>query len=226
MKDKILLFACILLFFHNTGISQILFPAQITEQTFIEKYDSLEIIFKENKKIPQEYKKQFLLALSAYPEFKNTEIEIRNGKIKTTMACRPRVISLIFNTKEKRKYIIIINSDKKKTEIFFSKLSFNSQIGIIGHELAHILNFSKKSSCTIFADAILYSNLKKREKFEKNTDNSAIERGFGMQLYDFAYFIQYQSDTTEKYKEYKRKIYYTPEEILKILNNSGINFEK
>lgn len=227
MKVKLIIGLFFLFFIINKSISQNVFPRTIFPEEYELKYDSLFVKFQENKDFPYEYKKQFLIALSAYPEFEKTNINVQEKNIKTTMACRPTVVSLIFRKKLNRKYKIFINSDSiNSSGILLNKLSFNSQIGVVGHELGHVFDYSQKSCCTVFVDAIGYLFLSQREKFEKKVDIITIQKGLGMQLFDFAYYIQYQSNASIEYKEYKRRIYLTPEEIKEILNNSGINFEK
>jgi hypothetical protein len=47
-------------------------------------------------------------------------------------------------------------------------------------------------------------------------DQIAIERGLKEELTEFAKYILYESTAPERYKNYKRKIYYLPEELVNL----------
>ena len=93
----------------------------------------------------------------------------------------------------------------------------------MGHELAHILYYTKKSALRILLDGIAYTSRKKfRAKFEKDTDKVAIHRGFGWQIYDFSTRVLNEKKIPEKYKSYKRKIYLSPESVLEYIKGEGV----
>lgn len=134
------------------------------------------------------------------------------------MACRPSPMS-VFRKRSKRKYTIFINNQKNRKEtICIQNLSFNAQVGVIGHELGHVVDYQQKTGIQIIGIAAKYNFKKCRSKFEKSIDSIAIARGFGWQIYEFSNYIQSGKDIPEKYKAYKRKIYYRPEDIIQIIN--------
>ncbi|MBL4755618.1 MAG: hypothetical protein JKY52_18755 [Flavobacteriales bacterium] len=56
-----------------------------------------------------------------------------------------------------------------------------------------------------------------REQFEKENDRETIARGFGWQMHHFADYLLNEADISEKYRIYKERIYYTPDELEAII---------
>jgi hypothetical protein len=198
-----------------------LFPKTNKSQSLIFEND-----FKKAVGIPPEFQSDFRKVFSVYLELKNKNIRVEEKKIRTTMRCRPKIFSL-FREKKNRRYLIIINNDSAVNKaILLKNIPQQAQIGVIAHELGHIIDYENKSNFVIFTDGIKYLFLDSRAKFEKHVDQIAIDKGFGEQLYQFIDFILKNKDIPEKYKDYKKRIYLSPEEIKKKMNYSGINFEK
>lgn len=161
------------------------------------------------------YETAFLIALNQYPELRDAHISFVFTGLRTTMAARPRLYAL-FQSREKRHYIILVNNKAAEKEaVSAEKLSFNARVGLIGHEIAHILDYSQKSSLRIIWDGLRYPFPKFKEPFEKATDKRAISHGFGWQVYDFADYVMNRSNAPKSYKLYKRKYYLEPHEIVK-----------
>jgi hypothetical protein len=57
-----------------------------------------------------------------------------------------------------------------------------------------------------------------REKLEHYIDEKTIAHGLGDELYVFSHYIQHHAEIDQEYKDYKRRIYCTPEEILNLIN--------
>ncbi len=133
-KVSAVLFICIFLFFSNLLFSQTpkkyFNPDSITE----EHYEALKIKFGKYKKIPASIEKPFLIALSYYPELKDTHIRIRIKKRHSPLQTRASWAGL-FKRKEIRDYVITISdtSEPMLTPILFKNVSFNLQIGVAGH---------------------------------------------------------------------------------------------
>ena len=167
--------------------------AQMPVQQFKEKdtkvLDYLE--FKNNKTIPKEIEKQALLALSFYPELKDTKIIFRLKKRNTPLTSRPRILS-VFRGKKKRAYVITISSQAKDylDPILFSKLPYNAQVGVLGHEIGHIIDYKKKSSFQLIGLSFKLFNADFVDSFEFNTDQRTIEHGLGYQLLDWSIFVR------------------------------------
>ncbi|MDR2848089.1 MAG: hypothetical protein LBV39_03190 [Bacteroidales bacterium] len=156
----------------------------------------------------------FAKAAGYYPELCSTTIKIRYGALNTSMAARPVLWSVVFNRRSNRKYLLIINKNTESQQArLLYNASFNASVGVMGHELAHIADYSTQSGWKIIGTGIRYLGKKYRRKMERQTDAMAIERGLGWQLYDYAYHVIYQADISEKYRHYKQTYYMTPEEI-------------
>lgn len=161
---------------------------QFTEASFDSVYYSK---FSSNKKFPDNIKKQVLIALSYYPELKDIAITFQFREKVTPLTSRPRIFS-IFKGKGKRKYIITISSNSKKTinPILFSNLPFNAQIGVLGHELGHISEYIKMNSFQLMAIPFKMISRKYTNRFEFNTDLACINHGLGYQLHDWSAFVR------------------------------------
>ena len=160
----------------------------------------------------------FLKALSAYPELNGVKIRVRYGRIKTSMAAMPRPRSLLFNKRAKRSYSIIINKKEKRDAARLVHSSpFEAQVGIFGHELAHILDYTQKSNCQMVGFAISYLGKEQRRQTEYQTDSIAIAHNLGWELYCFTHFLFYEADITPKYRKYKTKYYLQPDSLYRMI---------
>ena len=182
-----------------------------------EKLAEFRTSFGKNKIIPKEFEEQTFIALSYYPELKDSHIEFIRANIKTTMACRPTTGSL--TRRYNRKYVITIDNDDEKKGVILDDVPFNAQIGVIGHELAHIIDYENKGTGSIAKLGINYATGNYPPEFEKSIDKLTIQRGLGWQLFDWADFVLNKSKASKEYKEFKRKSYLIPEEIKKEIEN-------
>ena len=130
--------------------------------------DSLKNIYGYNKHFIPEYELQSLIALSYYPELKETEITFRPVDIESIAKTTITFFS-IFSSTEKH-FIIYINTNKNRTGLLLSDAPFTAQVGAIGHELAHVANFRKKSLAGMVWWGINYLSKKHRIKSERKTD--------------------------------------------------------
>lgn len=196
--------------------------------------NSLKEQYSYNKQIPEKYEMPILLALSKYPELNETRINfkektfsgninikptitfaLKEEPVSITMASRPSW-NFIFKKKENIQYNVFINNGPLGTNI--SDLSLNSQVGILGHELAHIIDYLPMSKLQISTFGIKYKFSEKfRSQIEKKTDEEAINRGLGREIYNFTSFIYNDKSVPKGYLEYKKRVYYSPEEILKLV---------
>lgn len=186
--------------------------------------DSLEL-YKEryttNKNYPTKYELAYLIALSRYPDLEGTRIEFDYRSLKTTMVARPK-LNFLFKRAKKREYLIAINTyTGKDTEVPARNVPFNGQVGLLAHELAHIIDYKDKSALAIIWDGIRYSFPGFKEKFEKATDRRTIKHGAGWQLYDFSDFVLHASGAAPHYKSYKRRYYMQPHEIIQAMKANG-----
>ena len=180
--------------------------------------DSLKNIYGNNKHFISGYELQSLIALSYYPELKETEITFRLVNIESIAKTTITFFS-IFNSAEKR-FIIYINSNKNRTGMLLIDAPFTAQVGAIGHELAHVANFRKKSLAGMVWWGINYLSKKHMIKIERETDISTIAHGLGIELYSFVDFVLNSSSANENYKKFKRLHYLSPAEIMEMVKNT------
>ncbi len=159
-----------------------------------------------------------LVALTHYPELINVRISFREKKLHSTMATRPKGIEVL-RKKGKREYIVYINTTDN-VNVPIDQTSFNAQVGVIGHELAHIVDYESKSSIRLIANGLGYLSKGFRLKLEHQTDKSTISHGLGWQLYDWSFYVLHYEEITPKYLEYKKKIYLKPSEIESLLQKN------
>ncbi len=218
MRD--VLFLCIIIF-NGT----LLFSRELPDSCLYEKdnwpevADSLSDSITRDVSIDTSYSPAFYTALAHYPDLYDTEIHFKEKAIKTTAATRPKFFS-VFKKPENRSYQIFVN-DKNKPEksVYYKDLPYNARIGLLGHELSHILDFSKMSSMEIFGMGIKYVfSPKYRKELEYQVDQQAIEHGLGWQVYTFTDYINNKSQACPEYISYKRKYYMLPEEIIEYIN--------
>jgi len=164
-------------------------------------------------KFPYNTEYQFYTALMQYPELWESAIVFKTKKLKTTMACRPKFLSLLRN-KQQRKYLIIVNNQAHRTgKPVFDSLTFNAQVGLIGHELGHISYYLNRPSALVLLDGLRYICPKFKRNFERETDIRTLKHGFKWQLFEFSSYIQDNQYVLPEYKKYKLKFYLSPQEI-------------
>lgn len=180
-----------------------------------DQIDSLRSLYGTNKIFVEEFIEPTLIALSYYPELKDTKIEFKYSAEATTMAARPKPMSMF----ARRRYIVLINNKQEFEGIHLKDVPFNAQIGIIGHELAHIADYQNHNLLGVTSILMRYSSKKRKALFEKEIDRATIERGLGWQLYDWAHYsLSPENGATQKYRDFKLKHYLTPQEIEQHIN--------
>jgi hypothetical protein len=188
-----------------------------------EKEISLVSNLENNKVFVDTYKVQCLKALSFYPELKDVNIEFRAAEIGTTLAARPMITSF-FNTAYERKYEVIFNNGND-CEVPFADLPEEGQVGILGHELAHILDYETKSFGQLLITGCFYINAHSIRNYERGIDRVTVERGLGKKLYDAYYYILEESEASLKYKNFKKFTYLEPHEIMEHVRESRVSVE-
>lgn len=142
------------------------------------------------------------------------------------MAARPS-IWFLFQKRDNRKYKIIVNSDSiNKAPRIIQNMSLNMQVGVIGHEFAHITDYQTMNSLQIIKFGFSYLFKNQRKAIEHRTDSIAIAQGLGWQIYDFSSYINNSKKISKKYKKYKRSIYLRPKQIANIIlqqKDKGLN---
>ena len=139
--------------------------------------------FGENKEIPAAFEKQILFALSYFPELIHTKIKFEIKKSTGgIISTRPTMGSLLRKA-SKRTYLVTIydSTDGRKLPVFANS-DVNGQVGILGHELCHIIYFNNNTGFGLFGLGVAHISSGFMDRFEYNTDSMDIERGLGYQL--------------------------------------------
>jgi hypothetical protein len=175
--------------------------------------------FGQNKILPEEFEFAALLALSFYPELKETSIEFVVRPASIPMASRPTPLSVL-KGKGKRHYQVILSSDSTSAlaDIHMDRISFNAQVGILAHEIAHTVYYEKLSSLSMLDVAISYVQPTFRRNFERATDLRSIYHGAAWPLLEFAEHVR----KIEGEGGYMDKYYMSPDEIKKQINQLQI----
>ena len=178
-------------------------------------YAALLEEFGTNKIFAKGYELQALTALSYFPRLKNINIEFIVRDEPVPMAARPTLLSL-FKSAKHRVYQVISDTqmDENRSALLLKNQPFNAQVGILGHELAHIDHYLDRSFWGLLADALCqFSNC--RQDFEQENDLRLVAMGLGWQRYDHAVFVsenikpEFVSPNTAE-----GSIYLTPESLL------------
>ncbi|NJK86638.1 MAG: hypothetical protein HC906_12380, partial [Bacteroidales bacterium] len=123
-------------FFHISGF----IPARAQTESLVQP-DTLCSIYTINKMIDSVTFRPVLKAIQKYPDLADCHIEFRYKKLNTLMAARP-TMDFLFCRKENRKYVIFVSTNSSNNcRKVFSRMSEQSMTGIIGHELAHIVDY-------------------------------------------------------------------------------------
>lgn len=155
-------------------------------------YDLLKAKYGQNKEIPKKFELQVLMALSHYPQLEKVSIEFVEKKVFAPLSALPSLSSMISPFSE-RKYRVIISSKSsiEMERILLKNLPINAQVGVLGHELAHVLDYDRRSFSELLAVAINYGlNPAYHAWYEKKTDLRAIENGLGWELYSYSKYVR------------------------------------
>ena len=178
--------------------------------------DSLRNNYSLNKEFPFDLELECLTALSYFPELKKTNIKFYfDDKLKPMMQSIPCINSLR-RIKEKRVYFIKIRTGSTQDK------SFSELVGVLGHELAHVLQTFKRSSFSTLCLGITWQfNKNKREHIEKEADIITIKKGLGYSLYERRK-NEHLNIKSQNQFEYVNQFYLTPEEILEEIKRNMI----
>lgn len=165
-------------------------------------WESYQTEFGNNKKLPQGYEKQALLALSFFPELKNIRIDFELTNDMTPLASRPTIWS-VFRKPEKRHYLISISTKSKGIldSILLGNLNYNAQVGVLAHEISHVADYNTKNFWQFLRLGFGLLSSSYMDKFEYNTDAICIEHGAGFQLLAWSLNVR-QYFTPEIVKQY------------------------
>jgi len=176
----------------------------------------------ENKIVPDEIWRETYVALSHYPELKDTPIEFKFKKKiqKSFMQAQPKLSGLLKNKKRRSYYVMISEHIKIEDEIFDVKnVPSEVLIGWIGHELGHIMDYRERSAANMVWFGIKYLMSKKYiQEAERAADTYAVNHGLGKYIIATKDFILNHTHLADSYKARIKKLYLSQEEIMVLIN--------
>lgn len=176
----------------QASFSQTVIPIEILNGTSNLRNDiAPDVVTCTNKPLPPRYEQEALIALSFFPELKDVKIKFRVKKSFATLKTRPAFLSM-FMPKGHRTYIITISNKtiQKLMPITFENLPEAARVGAIGHELSHVVDFSKKSTWQSFKVALGHLNKHYMDSLEFHTDRICIDHGLGKNLESWSSYIR------------------------------------
>ncbi|MGA8854678.1 MAG: hypothetical protein WB492_10935 [Christiangramia sp.] len=177
-----------------------------------------------NKIVPDTIWREAYVALSHYPELKDTPIEFRFKKNikKSFMQAQPKIGGLL-KKKGNRSYFIFINQKFKIEDEIFDITTVPSEvlIGWLGHELGHIMDYQDRSAASLVWFGIKYVTSKNYiREAEKTADTFAVNHGLGQEIIATKNFIINHSRLSDNYKDRIQDLYLSPEEIMVLIDEA------
>jgi len=120
-----------------------------------------------SKNIPAAYEAVILEALAHYPEL----IEVKINFVLKKKHPLPYSASLLFSDFLKdgpRTYVVYIleEASEPMKQVLFKNLSHEARLGMLGHELGHILYYEKLSKKELFKIFFLYVSIPRKREME------------------------------------------------------------
>jgi hypothetical protein len=187
-------FFIVLLFLIITVTISAQVPVKHFERSDFSAEDSIKLLntYGRNKELIPEFALQTLIALSYYPELKNTHIKFIFKPAHTPLTTKPDFPDVI-STRSKRTFTIIISDSSmwKLQPVLLQHMDFNAQIGVLGHELSHVVDFSQNSLLQLIGSGVnhIFSS-RYIDRFEYRTDSICIAHGLGYQLLAWSNFVR------------------------------------
>lgn len=186
--------------------------------------DSLKAIIGDNKGLPEGFEVAAAIAYSAYPQLEDVHIDMILTQTGAPMESTLEVSTLFIPGKKNRQYLILLN-DAQNTffdPILLRSLPFDAQVGILAHELGHVVYYHKLNLFQFGKWGLKYLRSDKfRAAHERTTDLMPVYHGLGNQIYQYAYFVR--NDPTcksffEAEQAFMDKYYMTDKELLEVIN--------
>ena len=148
-------------------------------------------LYGQNKTIPAVCEKEVLAALAHFPELKKTNVTFKLQHSHSTLKTKINFWSIL-NRRDRRKYTVVIStqSEPKLEPLLFKNLPEQARIGILGHELSHVSDFSKKSFFQCMGVGLGHLSQSYLDSLEYHTDRLCIHHGLGPQLKTWSSFIR------------------------------------
>lgn len=205
-------------------ISFILFQAVIYGETplYEEEINEISEEIPTNWMVPVHFHPTLYPIVSNVPDLFDQKIKIKESKISTTLNMRPTLWSLLFKKKNRRTYVLRINNNENFDGVLFDQVPFESQVGLLAHELMHVKDYLNRDLFGVAERGWQYLSRRGRIKFEGEIDQMVIDSGLSQFLFEWANYVLNDSDASDSYKDYKRAVYMTPADIIEAMENMGL----
>ncbi len=165
-------------------------PKEDISASMDKEFDSLSKIFGKNKVIPKGFEKQIIYALSFFPELIDTKIEFKLTKSTDGIISTRPFMGSVLKRSAKRTYLVLINDTTPARRMpSYVTAPVNGQVGILGHELCHIVYFNNRNSFGLIGLGVAHISTPFMDRFENKTDSMDIERGLGHQLISWVDYL-------------------------------------
>jgi hypothetical protein len=136
----------------------------------------------EKKKLLSGYEDVINHALTFYPELEDIAVEFHSAisPISTFTTVKSTTLK---SPPQERVYIVHITEIIKKGRegALMRKAGYDAQVGLIAHELGHVVDFLGKTATQILFTGLFYLSSKRfRRALERKIDEVAIEHGAGI----------------------------------------------
>jgi hypothetical protein len=207
-------------------------PVQSFDPSDFTREDSMALVkmYGTNKEILPRFALPTLIALSYFPELKNTKIRFVFKDAYSPLRTIPNFTG-IWRKGNKRSYTVTISDSSvfKLESILLPFMDFNARIGVIGHELSHVADFSGMSLLQLAGSGIGHISTRYIDRFEYRTDGICVDHGLGYQLLEWSRFVRKTLHTknwegSDNINEpvMKRERYMNPSTILLKIQQSDI----
>lgn len=148
--------------------------------------------FSKNKEIPKKYEYEILIALSHYPELKDTKIRFSLAVHASVPYGTKPTFKSCFTPRKNRAYIITIleSAEYPESAALMKRLTREMRIGVLGHELAHVKQFQSCNPFSLLKRLASFLVSSTRRTIERAADKMAIAHGLGQELLEHALYIR------------------------------------
>lgn len=197
------------------------FPDTLANRTY--NLDSLRTIIGDNKGLPEGFEVAAAIACSAFPQLKDVNIDMILTPGGAPMEATVYIGSL-FGSRKNRRYKILLNDAKDSyfDPILLRSLPFDAQVGVIAHELGHVVYYHELNLLEFGKWGLKYlKDDRFRALHERSTDLMPVYYGLGSQIYQYAWYVRHDPSCRSLYeseKDFIDKYYMTDIELRKAMS--------
>ncbi|GGB12570.1 hypothetical protein [Puia dinghuensis] len=155
--------------------------------------DSTIVLYGTHKVIPDIYKAPILLALSHFPELRDTRIRFRVRHAQSPLTTNRDWRYYFAHFGLGRRAFVVTISDSTTTKlspILFGRLPFDAKVGVAGHELSHVSDFRHKNLFGWLRLGAGHLSSRYVDRLEFATDSLCIAHGLGYSLLAWSCFVR------------------------------------